>query len=226
MELSETARLTGGSDLRGNKRRRSASEDGVVTRPVELTSSAGDSSAGPRDGVDVVDGSLRSVLFPKKGTLESSRASYASKVSKSSSSKDSVTLFPSSEASGWVKVCQKSKYAHKPKKVIFGNGSSSSDKLAAAPKIGKFYAGLWHPNTTKDDLVDHLKSLGVNVSVCEYVRTKGTHTVLFGLNVILKKSVEPSNWPKGILLKRWWEPRNISQNKLTEGPKILVSNTI
>lgn len=49
---------------------------------------------------------------------------------------------------------------------VVGSGPSVSDKLSAALKFRKFYSGLWHPSTFKDDLIAYFKSLDINVRVC------------------------------------------------------------
>lgn len=65
--------------------------------------------------------------------------------------------------------------------------------------------------------------------ICKSVRTRSDSYRSFWFECELEKKstvLDPNNCPKGILLKRWWEPRNKTLTSMTDRPKLFAANTI
>jgi hypothetical protein len=89
-------------------------------------------------------------------------------------------------------------------------GSGSSVMLKSAPRLRMFYAGFWEKDTTCDGVLTHLRSLGVEVNVCEQLKTRHPSYCSFKFECDLKFKdtvMNPNNWPVGILVKRFYESR-------------------
>jgi hypothetical protein len=89
-------------------------------------------------------------------------------------------------------------------------GSCNSSTLRSAPKLRIFYAGFWECGTTRDSVIAHLRNLGVSVNMCEELKTRHPSycSFKFECDIRFKDTVmNSSNWPEGILIKRFYENR-------------------
>lgn len=94
------------------------------------------------------------------------------------------------------------------KNVVIGKGCSQT--LKSAPRFRMYYAGFWAKSVTSNDIISHLSSLGVNVNVCTELKARhdSYRSYKFECDTDHQSVVlNPENWPKGILIKKFYEAR-------------------
>ena len=96
-------------------------------------------------------------------------------------------------------------------KIIVGTGAQKDCKLkCVGAKLGKLFVTRLRPDTTSEDISDHISSACGIKGHCDKLKTKFDTYASFCVTVnmqYLNKLLNPSIWPENVLVRKFFKPK-------------------